>query len=267
MSADPITLFDRRAWRMHRDRAARTGCIDFLHAEVAERLIERLDDVRRDFRTVLDLGPHSGALSRALERRPRIERVVAVDPSTTFLSGGCGRPVAADPELVPFREHCFDLVVSALALHWVGDLPGALIQLRRVLRPDGLFLAAMLGGGTLAELRTALFEAELAEEGGVSPRVSPSVDLGDIAGLLLRAGFAMPVADAETITVTYSDPLSLMHDLRGMGETNALSVRRRTPLRRSTLGRAAALYQEKFGLPDGRIPATFEVLFLTGWSP
>jgi len=267
MSADPITLFDRRAWRMHRDRAARSGCVGFLHAEVAERLIERLDDVRRDFHTALDLGPHSGAISRALERRPGIERVVAADPSTSFLKGGLGTPVAADPELVPFREQCFDLVVTALALHWVGDLPGALIQLRRVLRPGGLFLGAMLGGATLVELRTALFEAELTEEGGVSPHVSPAADLGDVAGLLLRAGFAMPVSDAETITATYADALSLMRDLRGMGETNALNARRRTPLRRSTFARAAAVYHEKFGLPDGRIPATFEILFLTGWSP
>jgi NADH dehydrogenase [ubiquinone] 1 alpha subcomplex assembly factor 5 len=266
MSADLITLFDRRAWRMHRDRAARAGSVNFLHAEVTGRLIERLDDVRRDFRTALDLGAHSGVLSCALECRPGIERVVAVDPSTAFLKGGRGRLVAADPELVPFREQCFDLVVSALALHWVGDLPGTLIQLRRVLRRDGLFLGAMLGGATLVELRTALFEAELAEEGGVSPHVSPAADLGEVAGLLLRAGFAMPVADAETITATYADALSLMRDVRGMGETNALNARRRTPLRRSTLAQAAAVYQEKFGLPDGRIPATFEILFLTGWS-
>jgi NADH dehydrogenase [ubiquinone] 1 alpha subcomplex assembly factor 5 len=136
-----------------------------------------------------------------------------------------------------------------------------------VLRPGGLFLGAMLGGATLVELRTALFEAELAEEGGVSPHVSPAADLGDVAGLLLRAGFAMPVADAETITATYADALSLMRDVRGMGETNALNARRRTPLRRSTLAQAAAVYHEKFGLPDGRIPATFEILFLTGWAP
>lgn len=267
MAAEPIALFHRQAWRLHRDRAARMGCVDFLHAEVAERLSERLEDVRRDLRTALDLGVHSGALTRAIERRPGIETVVALDPSLTFLSGARGIPIAADPELVPFREQSFDLVVSALALHWVGDLPGALIQLRRALQPDGLFLAAMLGGSTLAELRTALFEAELAEEGGVGPRVSPSADLGDVAGLLLRAGFAMPVADAESITVTYAHPLALMRDLRAMGETNALTARRRTLLRRSTLARTTALYQEKFGLADGRIPATFEILFLTGWAP
>ena len=266
-SADPTTLFDRRAWRLHRDRAAGKGCVDFLHAEVADRLVERLEDVGRQFRAALDLGVHNGALSRALERRPGIGRVVATDASLAFLERGRGIRVAADPEFSPFREGSFDLIVSALTLHWVGDLPGTLVQLRRVLRPDGLFLAAMLGGRTLVELRTALFEAELAEEGGVSPRVSPAADLADIAGLLLRAGFAMPVADAETITVTYPDALALMRDIRGMGETNALVARRRTPLRRNTLARAAALYAERFGLADGRIPATFEILFLTGWAP
>jgi NADH dehydrogenase [ubiquinone] 1 alpha subcomplex assembly factor 5 len=266
-AADPSALFDRHAWRLHRDRAARSGCVDFLHSEAADRIIDRLDDIGQRFSTVLDLGTHNGALLRALDRRPEIETVVAADPSFAFLNRLHGLRVAADPELVPFRERSFDLAVSALALHWVGDLPGTLVQLRRVLKSDGLLLAAMLGGRSLAELRTALFEAELAEEGGVSPRVSPAADLRDIAGLLLRAGFAMPVADTETLTVTYSDAVTMMHDLRGMGETNALLARRRTPLRRGTLARAAAVYAERFGFPEGRIPATFEILFLTGRAP
>ena len=159
-----------------------------------------------------------------------MKQVVATDPSPAFLVRVQGMRVAADPDFVPFREGSFELAVSALALHWVGDLPGALVQFRRVLKPDGLFLAAMFGGHTLAELRAALFEAELAEEGGVSPRVSPTADLADIAALLLRTGYAMPVADAETITVTYPDALALMRDIRGMGETNALLSRpQRTP--------------------------------------
>ena len=266
-SAEPFTLFDRRARRLHRDRAARSGCVDFLHCEVADRIVERLDDVDRQFPTALDLGTHNGALSRALDGRPGIETVVAADLSAAFLARGRGMRVVADPELIPFGEGSFDLAVSALTLHWVGDLPGTLVQLRRILKPDGLLLAALLGGASLVELRTAFFEAELAEEGGVSPRVSPAADLGDIAGLMLRAGFAMPVADTETLTVTYPDALAMMRDLRGMGETNALSARRRTPLRRSTLARAAILYTERFGLPDGRIPATFEILFLTGRAP
>ncbi len=264
--SDPTALFDRRAWRLHRDRAARGGDADFLHAEVADRLVDRLGAINRKFRTALDLGAHHGALSRALAGRPGIDRVVSLDPAAGFLAHAAIR-ACADPELVPFRDGCFDLVASALALHWVGDLPGALLQLRRVLKPDGLFLAAMLGGNTLVELRAAFIEAELAEEGGASPRVSPTADLADAAALLLRAGFALPVADTETITVTYSDALALMRDLRGMGETNALTARRRTPLRRRTLLRAAGLYAERFGLPNGRIPATFEILFLTGWAP
>src|SRR5215469_5574128 len=254
-SVDPAALFDRRGWRLHRDRAARNGCVDFLHNEVANRILDRLDDSGWRFRTALDLGTHNGALARALGKRPEIEAVVAADPSFVFLGRGAGARVVADPELVPFRQRSFDLVVSALALHWVGDLPGTLVQLRRVLKPDGLLLAAMLGGASLVELRTALFEAELAEEGGVSPRVSPAADLGDIAALLLRTGYAMPVADAETLTVTYPNAVAMMHDLRGMGETNALSARRRTPLRRSTLARAVALYAERFGLPEGRVSA------------
>lgn len=267
MTSEPILLFDRRAWRAHRDRAARGGCVEFLHAEIAERLVDRLDDVAEECPVALDLGAHHGALSRALERRAGVGRVVTADPSIAFLARLGGMRVAADPDLVPFRDRSFDLIVSALLMHWAGDLPGALVQIRRVLRPGGLFLAAMLGGSSLIELRTVLIEAEVIEEGGASPRVSPAADLGDMAALLLRAGFAMPVADAEKITVTYPDALALMRDLRGMGETNALSARRRTPLRRTTLARAVMLYAERFGLPDGRIPATFEILFLTGRAP
>ena len=263
----PTLLFDRDAWRSHRDRAARAGCVDFLHSEVGDRLLDRIEDVKRDFHSMLDLGAHNGALWRALKSRKRIERIVTTDPAAAFLRRLDGARVVADPELIPFGYGVFDLVVSVLALHWVGDLPGALAQLRRVLKSEGLLLAAMLGGNTLVELRTVLIEAELIEEGGASPRVSPTADLADIAALLLRTGFAMPVADAEKITVTYPNALALMRDLRGMGETNALAARRREPLRRPTLARAAELYAERFGLPDGRIPATFEIFFLTGWAP
>jgi SAM-dependent methyltransferase len=264
---EATVLFDRRAWRLHRERAARGGCVDFLHALAADRLIDRLGDVRRRFRVALDLGAYSGGLSRALAARPGTERVVTADPSLTLLCRHRGVSVAVDPELVPFRSGSFDLAVSALVLHWVADLPGTLIQLRRSLKPDGLFLAAMLGGDTLAELRAVLIEAELAEEGGASPRVSPTAALADVAALLQRAGFAMPVADADKIVVAYANMFALLHDLRGMGETNALAARRRTPLRRTTLARAAALYGERYGLSDGRIPATFEILCLTGWAP
>ena len=206
-------------------------------------------------------------MSRALVRHPRIGQAVAADSSLAFLARLNGARVAADPDLIPFRDGSFDLVISALALHWAGDFPGAVVQLRRVLRPGGLFLGAMFGGNVLVELRNVFLEAELMEEGGASPRVSPAAELGDVAAVLLRTGFAMPVADAEKITVTYSDALALMRDLRGMGETNALTARRRTPLRRMTLARAISLYSERFGLPDGRVPATFEILFMTGRAP
>jgi NADH dehydrogenase [ubiquinone] 1 alpha subcomplex assembly factor 5 len=258
-------LFDSRAWRMHRDRAVRRGAVTFLHDEIAERLIDRLGLVNRKFGRALGLGAQSGELASRLAAAG-IGWSVGAEPASHFGTRPPGITVAADAEFVPFRDGSFDLVASCLALHWCTDLPGALIQLRRVLAPDGLLLAALYGGNTLVELRTALFDAELAEEGGVSPRVSPTVELADAAGLLQRAGYAMPVADSETITVTYPDIVALMHDLRGMGETNILSARRKF-LRRGTLARAGAIYAERFGIAGGRIPATFEVLFLAGWAP
>jgi NADH dehydrogenase [ubiquinone] 1 alpha subcomplex assembly factor 5 len=264
-------LFDRRAWRLHRDRAARLGlaggAVDFLHAEIADRLLDRLDVVNREFAVALDLGARDGGLARTIAARRGTQRVIAAEPATQFLAGAPGPRVAVDPELLPFRDASFDLILSNLLLHWTADLPGALVQLRRALKPDGLFLAAVLGGSTLVELRTSLFEAELAEEGGVSPRVSPAVELIDAAALLQRAGYALPVADSETITVTYPDMPALLRDLRGMGETNALAARRRGGLRRATLARAAVIYAERFGDTAGRIPASFEILFLCGWAP
>lgn len=260
----PAPLFDRRAWRLHRGRAA--GRVDFLRNEAADRLLDRLDLVNRPFSAVLDLGAGTGGLSRALAARWPSAAIVTAEPSSLLLRQAPAPRVAADPELTPFRDASFDLVASCLALHWCADLPGALVQLRRALKADGLLLAALFGGSTLVELRTALFEAELAEEGGVSPRVSPTVESGDAAALLQRAGFAMPVSDSETITVTYPDILALMHDLRGMGETNALAARRPF-LRRATLARAQAIYAERFATADGRLRATFDVLFLTGWAP
>jgi NADH dehydrogenase [ubiquinone] 1 alpha subcomplex assembly factor 5 len=266
-SGESAPLFDRRAWRAHRDRAARFGAVDFLHAEIADRLIDRLDVVNREFTVALDLGARDGGLARGLAARRGTRLVVAAEPAVQFLAGAPAPRVAADPELLPFRDASFDLIASVLALHWTADLPGALVQLRRALKPDGLLLAAMLGGSTLVELRTALFEAELAEEGGVSPRISPAIELADAAALLQRTGFALPVADSETITVTYPDMLALLRDLRGMGETNALAARRRSFLRRATLARAALIYVERFGDAAGRIPASFEILFLCGWAP
>jgi SAM-dependent methyltransferase len=175
--------------------------------------------------------------------------------------------LALDEEMLPFGENAFDLVTSVLSLHWVNDLPGALLQIRRALRPDGLFLAAMLGGETLRELRHALIEAEAAVEGGASPRVSPFAGVQDVAGLLQRAGFALPVADSDTINATWADPIALMRDLRGMGETNAVAARRKEFARRRTLFTAGARYRSEFTDRDGRISATFQVIYLTGWAP
>jgi len=268
--SDPI-IFDRTQVRRQRDRAARTlADHDFLLRESADRLVDRLEDVTRGFPLALELGCHGGELAERLRGRFGIETLVSCDLSPrmaeTARAGGA-LSVAADEETLPFAEGRFDLVVSNLSLHWVNDLPGALLQIRRALKPDGLLVASLLGGQTLRELREVLMEAELAEEGGVSPRVSPFVDVKDAGALLQRAGFSLPVADIDDITVTYGNPMSLLTDLRGMGETNAVTLRRKGLTRRATLMRALALYQEKFAGPDSRMPATFQILTLTGWTP
>jgi SAM-dependent methyltransferase len=174
--------------------------------------------------------------------------------------------VVADPEHLPFAEDRFGLIISTLALHWVNDLPGALVQARRALKPDGLFLAAFLGGRTLGELRACLLAAEIEIRGGASPRVSPFADAYDIAHLLQRAGFALPVADSDTVTVWYEEPLRLLKDLRAVGETNAL-VESGLPLTRAILSRTMALYRDRFAGAEGRVAATFEIITATGWRP
>jgi NADH dehydrogenase [ubiquinone] 1 alpha subcomplex assembly factor 5 len=259
-------VFDRDAVRRHRDRAAaRFEDHDFLFREIGDRLVERLGEINRRFARVLDLGCRAGLLRAALAAHPGVETVVGLELSTR-MAARAGRPVVvADEELLPFADASFDLVVSNLALHWTNDLPGALVQLRRALKPDGLLLAALLGGDTLADLRTALIDAELAETGGARPRVSPVADVRDAGMLLQRAGFELPVVDADTITVTYADALALMRDLRGMGETNAVAERPRGLTRRGVLARVAAQYPARE--PDGRIRAGFQIIFLTGWAP
>ncbi|TVR78180.1 MAG: methyltransferase domain-containing protein [Rhodospirillales bacterium] len=263
-----MQVFDRRVIRLRRDRAAaRLSDHDFLLAEVGERLADRLDDVRRRFPLALDLGCHTGTFGRCLQGRGGIERLVHADLSPSMAAAAPAPAVAADEEVLPFGAGTFDAVFSLLSLHWVNDLPGALLQMRHALKPDGLLLAAMLGGDTLHELRTALMEAEVAVEGGLSPRVSPFADVRDAGMLLQRAGFALPVVDTETVTVSYSDPFKLMRDLRGMGAANAVLQRRRGMTRRATLMTAAARYADRFGDAEGRVPATFQVLYLTAWAP
>ena len=266
--SDAMAVFDRRCVRRHRDRAAAgLGQHDFLLVEVAARLAERLDEIRRRFPRALDLGCRDGALGRAIDGRSGIERLVSCDLSGAMVVQSPGLRLVADEEYLPFAPACFDLIVSSLSLHWVNDLPGTLIQIRDSLKPDGLFLAALFGGGTLAELREAFLAAEAECEDGASPRVSPFADVPDAGALLQRAGFALPVVDSDRITVTYDDPLNLMADLRGMGETNAAVSRRRRFTRRTTMMAAAQTYRDRFADPDGRIRATFQVIYLTAWRP
>jgi len=265
---DGMAVFDRALLRRRRTRAAKGfAAHDFLHREVAERLAERLEEVKRTFPLALDLGCHNGALAERLAARPGTAQVIRADLSPAFATQAGEPALAADEEALPFRDGAFDLVSSALVLHWVNDLPGALIQIRRALKPDGFFIGAMLGGQTLHELRRCLMEAEMEQTGGVSPRLSPFADLRDGAALLQRAGFALPVADHDVITVTYANALALMQDLRGMGATNAVLARSKRPLTRKVLMDAAARYANIFGEADGRIPATFEIIYLTGWAP
>ncbi len=267
----PLRIFDRSVVRKRRDRAA-TGFAqhDFLVREAAERLADRLDDVVRTFPLALDLGCHTGILAETLNGRGGVQTLIQCDLSQAMAAraGANGRPtLAADEEWLPFGAASFDLVLSCCALHWVNDLPGALAQIRRVLKPDGLFLAVLPGGETLRELRLALAEAEIAQEGGLSPRVSPFAEVSDLGRLLQRAGFTGPVADSDTMWVSYGDPMRLMADLRGMGETNAVALRRKGLTRRATLFSALALYQDQFAGGDGRLPATFQFITLTGWAP
>ncbi len=258
--AAPI-VFDRALLRARRRRARALGPATFLIDRAAEDLGERLATVLRRFEVAVDLGSPGDAVRRMLAANPAIGRLIAAG------SEEIGSHVVADEEVLPFRPGALDLVVSALALQSVNDLPGALVQIRRALKPDGLFMAVLFGGDTLTELRQSFAEAESEMEGGVSPRVAPFADMRAVGALLQRAGFALPVADTDRITVRYASPLALMHDLRRMGAANPLAERRRTPLRRRTLMRMADIYGERFGDADGRIRATFELVWLSGWAP
>ncbi len=263
-------LFDPEVFARRRDRAMRLGFAggaDFLHREVAGLIAERLADIRRIFPRVALIGTGAGALARCLSGAIRVDRagLTQLDPSPAMAAAAGAEVLEGDT--LPLAEASQDLIVSALLLHAANDPVGQLIQMRRALVPDGLMLAALFGGQTLHELRASLAEAEAELEGGLSPRVSPMAEIRDLGALLQRADFAMPVADAERLAVTYATPLHLMRELRAMGETNILAARRRRPLRRATLRRACEVYARHFGTPDGRVRATFEIVFLTGWAP
>lgn len=264
----PPRIFDRDLQRRRRLRAMRGEPVDFLLRHVAQELVERLLVVKRSFVRAADIGTPGDALRAMMRSQGLVPDLIAVDPLVRALrSGDTLRSVAADEEALPFADASLDLIVSALALQAVNDLPGALTQIRRALKPDGLFLAALLGGETLTELRQSFAEAEAEVEGGVSPRVAPFADLRDLGALLQRAGFALPVVDADRVTVRYATAFDLMRDLRGMGWTNALVERRRLPLKRATLLRMANIYARRFSDPDGRLRASFDIVWLSGWAP
>ena len=276
MSVPVPQLFDMRALRWNRQRAAASyDKFAFLKDEAALRLVDRVDLMRREFDICLDLGSHDGRLSQHLSPLGKIRTLVQSDPaagfSNNFFSNDINHrstPFAVhDFTTLPFADKSFDGIFSCLNFHWVDDLPGLLLQIRRLLRPDGLCLVNLLGGDSLHELRASLIAAEQDIAGGFSPRCAPMSDIRDVGGLLRRAGLALPVADSDRLTVNYSNMFRLMKDLRGMGEQNALLARLRHPTRRAVFLRAAEIYQDKFGQANGSIPATFEIITLTGWAP
>jgi SAM-dependent methyltransferase len=258
---DQMQIFEASAVRRHRTRAARmVPAVRDVLDELAARLLDRLDDTTHRFSQALEIG---GRGSVAASLRARGMHVVSLDPAAAMAAVAGGAAVCGDAEALPFRPGSFDLVVASCGLHWVNDLPGALIQLRMTLRPDGLFLASMPVLGTLDGLRTALTEAEARLSGGASPRVSPFPDLRDCAALLQRAGFALPVADAEEIALAYADPAALLRDLRAAGETNALLQRDRRIPPRALFAAALAALPER----EGRVSVRLRLAFLTGWAP
>ena len=243
---NPAKLFDTNALSLHRARARHSGnAAWFLHEFAADRVHERLEDINRSFTKPAFVGWNADVWHNTL---------------------GLKWATAPDTEIIDLNETSHDLIINGLTLHWANDPVGQLAQMRRALRPDGLMIAALFGGQTLNELRTAFAEAETRVEGGISPRVAPMAEIRDLGALLQRAGFALPVADSITLNVEYDTPVHLMNDLRNMGETNALDNRRKT-LRRETLAVASDIYSSHFQKDSGRIEATFELVFLTGWAP
>jgi SAM-dependent methyltransferase len=244
MASSPF-IFDRAAVRRHIARAAAGfAAHSALFDDTAAQIQERVSEVKRDFAHRLDLSPFP-FLARA---------------------GAAASLTETDDEILPFAEGSFDLIASNLDLHWVNDVPGILTQIRAALKPEGLFIASLIGEQSLHELRECLLEAELAVTGGISPRLSPTIDLQSASALMQRAGFTLPVVDKETVTLIYADMFALMRDLRGMGQTNAHAQRLRHPTRRAVFFEAARLYHERFADAEGHIPATFDIIYLHGWK-
>lgn len=269
-SPDNMQVFDRPLLRQRRARAvANFDEFSFLFETVADQLADRLSDIRREFSIIADLGAGTSMLADILSARAGTRTVIGCDmaPAMARASNDCA--VVADEDLLPFAPASLDAVVSNLSLQWVNDLPGALAQIRQALKPDGLFLAAIMGGQTLYELRDCLMQAEIEVYGGVSPRASPLIDMHDMSALMQRAGFALPVVDRDTIEIDYASVFSLMHDLRGMAATNATLARERRPVGRRLMLEAARLYADKYLAMEAEegISATFEVIYMIGWAP
>lgn len=266
MSASlPPALFDRQLLARKRHRCAGgIGNYRFLMDWSGGQILDRFDDIKREFPVALQIGTR-GDLGAQLPDKAGVQHLCSMDITPSLLTGD--NSILADEEFLPFGGGSLDLIVSNLSLHSTNDLPGVLIQARRALKADGLFIASMLGGETLRELRECLMEAEMSVCGGISPRVMPFADKPEMGGLLQRAGFALPVVDSEIITVTYDTVFKLMHDLRGMGESNIINDRSRQFMRRDMLMEATRLYHERYGEDDGRLAASFEIIFLIGWSP
>lgn len=269
---DTMIVFDRRLVRARRDRAA-SGFADaaFLKERAVEDMLDRLEAVNRSFDRALDIASHGGWFGRALAARPglaaRIGWLAETDLSMRMLARRSGAGVVCDEEALAFAPQSFNLIVSTVSAHWVNDLPGLFGQARAALAPDGLFICTLIGGRTLADLRSALIEAEMAATGGAAARVSPFADAQDLGGLLQRAGFALPVTDTDTVRVRYRDPVRLLRDLRTMGETSALHDRPRRPLTRAILMDGLARFAARAADPDGRIVAAFDLITATGWAP
>ncbi|KAI8069148.1 S-adenosyl-L-methionine-dependent methyltransferase [Gongronella butleri] len=269
-------VFDRHAKKLQKDRAAsdkeRSRTVDYLKDEVAARVADRLLDIKREFGTVVDLGSGSGHIIKHVDS-DMMQKLIMCDTSETTLYRDADidydvpvERLVADEEYLPFEENSLEAVVSSLSLNWVNDLPGTLIQIRKALQDDGVFIGAMFGGDTLFELRTSLQLAETERESGMSPRVSPMTDSSDISRLLSRAGFTLTTVDIDEIVVNYPSAFELMDDLHAMGETNAV-LTRRPFLKRDTLMAAASIYQELHGDEDGTVPATFQIIYMIGWKP
>jgi len=267
MSRPPL-LFDRRLLRERRARfAGEIEDREILIGHVAREISDRVAIMLREFPRALDLGAFHGLLGQMIAQLPSVEKVIYAESVLAYAKRCPGPAVVCDEDVLPFKDGAFNLVVSGLALHRVNDLPGSLIQIRRALAPDGLFMAAALGINALAELRECLLEAEEQIDGGVSPRVAPFADVRAYGGLLQRAGFALPVTDSEEIQVQYASPRALMREIRALGGGNVLMDRSKKPLSRRVLTRAEELYRERYGTADGNVTATFQFVFMSGWAP